>query len=78
MPYAGKKIRALRAILDAGYPQTKLEIDGRVSLADIRSYGGGAVDVFVAGSTCLRREDLPGSFEQLFALRGQVISEAKE
>ena len=59
-------------------PQTKLEIDGRVSLADIRSYGGGAVDVFVAGSTCLRREDLPGSFEQLFALRGQVISEAKE
>ena len=78
VPYAGKKIRALRAILDAGYPQTKLEIDGRVSLADIRSYGGGAVDVFVAGSTCLRREDLPGSFEQLFALRGQVISEAKE
>ena len=77
-PYAERKIREARALIDARHPQTKLEIDGRVSPADIRRYGGGTVDVFVAGSTCLNKADLAGSCSDLLALRERVCPGTKE
>ena len=73
VPYADRKIRALREMIEKRGLDTKIELDGRISPKNIGDWGGGAADIFVAGSTCLRRDDLPGSFEKLWKLREQTI-----
>ena len=73
VPYADRKIRALREMIEKRGLDTKIELDGRISPKNIGDWGGGAADIFVAGSTCLKRDDLPGSFEKLWALRERTI-----
>lgn len=69
VPYAGRKIRALREmILDRGLA-TKIAIDGRISPEDLRTYGKRDVDLFVVGSTCLDKDRLQESFRALNAIR---------
>ena len=46
---------------------TRIEIDGRISPQNIEDYGDGTVNLFVTGSTCLDRSDLPGSLAKLAA-----------
>ena len=58
--------------------QTKIELDGRISPKNIQDWGGGAADIFVAGSTCLKRDDLPGSFARLAALREETLKNNQE
>ena len=73
VPYADRKIRELRKmIVDRGL-DTKIELDGRISPKNIEDWGAGAADIFVAGSTCLDRADLPGSFKRLAALRERIL-----
>ena len=71
VPYADRKVRELRALIGARGLNTKIELDGRVSLRNIEDWGA-AADIFVAGSTCLRRDDLEGSLGALNALRVRV------
>jgi ribulose-phosphate 3-epimerase len=71
--YAGRKILALREMIEKRGLDTKIELDGRVSPKNIEDWGAGAADIFVTGSTCLKRDDLPGSFAKLEALRAQVL-----
>ena len=59
--YAARKIRELRRMIQDRGLDTKIELDGRISPDNIRTYGAGEADLFVVGSTCLKREDLPGS-----------------
>lgn len=70
--YADRKIRDLRKMIDSRGLATKIEIDGRVSPANIEAYGNGIVDIFVAGSTCIQRADIPGSVAKLKALCNMV------
>lgn len=70
--YADRKIRDLRKMIDSRGLATKIEIDGRVSPANIEAYGNGIVDIFVAGSTCIQRADIPGSVAKLKALCNTV------
>ena len=73
VPYADRKIREVRKmIVDRGL-DTKIELDGRISPKNIEDWGAGAADIFVAGSTCLDRADLPGSFKRLAALRERIL-----
>lgn len=65
--YADRKIRALRDTITARSLETKIALDGRVSPQNIQDYAGIA-DLFVAGTTCLKRDDLPGSLRMLRAL----------
>ena len=67
VPYADRKIRDLRAMIDRQGLNTKIEIDGRISPQNIVDYQG-IVDIFVAGSTCVRRDAIEESFRQLHAL----------
>ena len=71
--YADRKIRELRKMIDDRGLNTKIEVDGRISPENIKTYGAGDVDIFVTGSTCLDRNDLPGSFKKLTELRESVL-----
>ena len=73
VPYAERKIRQLRQMIDERGLCTKIEIDGRISKNDMAKYGKDTVDLFVAGSTCLDRSDLPGSLQALNAHRQAII-----
>ena len=71
--YAERKISELRNIINERGLSTKIELDGRISPDNIREYGKNQADIFVAGSTCLERNDLSGSFERLNELRKSVL-----
>ena len=71
--YAERKIKDLRAMIEARGLNTKIELDGRISPKNIEDWGGGLADIFVTGSTCLKRDDLEGSFEALNSLREKVL-----
>ncbi|MBQ3424946.1 MAG: ribulose-phosphate 3-epimerase [Clostridia bacterium] len=78
VPYADRKIRELRAMIRSRGLDTRIELDGRISTKNIVDWGAGVADVFVTGSTCLNRSDLPGSFERLYALREKVLGRRGE
>ncbi|MBQ6434733.1 MAG: ribulose-phosphate 3-epimerase [Synergistaceae bacterium] len=71
--YAERKIKDLRAMIDSRGLNTKIELDGRISTKNIEDWGANLADIFVTGSTCLKRDDLEGSFEALNNLRNKVL-----
>ena len=71
--YADRKIRQLRQMIDERGLDTKIELDGRISPDNIRTYGKDLADVFVTGTTCLDRNDLSGSFARLEQLRREIL-----
>ncbi|MBQ7196710.1 MAG: ribulose-phosphate 3-epimerase [Synergistaceae bacterium] len=71
--YAERKIKDLRKMIDERGLNTKIELDGRISLENIQNWGGGLADIFVTGSTCLNRDDLEGSFNTINELRRNLI-----
>ena len=68
VPYAAQKIRDLRARIDACGAPVAIEVDGRVSPDMIRRHAPQDVDVFVAGSACLAKDDRANSLRALAAL----------
>lgn len=73
VPYAARKIRDLRAMIKERGLDTKIEIDGRISPDNIKTYGKKDVDIFVTGSTCIKADDMASSLKNLMALRAEVI-----
>lgn len=71
--YADRKIRQLRQMINERGLATKIELDGRISPDNIRTYGKDLADVFVTGTTCLDRNDLSGSFARLEQLRREIL-----
>ncbi len=74
VPYAGRKIRELRGMIEARGLDTKIELDGRISPQNIEDLGSGLADIFVTGSTCLKRDNLDGSLAALNELRRKVTA----
>ena len=74
VPYADRKIRELRGMIEARGLNTKIELDGHISRQNIEDWGGGAADIFVTGSTCLKAGDLDGSLAALNELRKRVTA----
>lgn len=72
IPYADRKIRELRRMIDERSLDTRISLDGRISRENIRAYGGGIADQFVLGSTCLRRGELAESLGEMMALREEL------
>ena len=72
--YSERKIKELRSMIESRGLDTKIELDGRISPQNIQDWGGGLADVYVTGSTCLKRDDLAGSLKALNSLRESVIS----
>lgn len=71
--YANRKIRQLRQMINERGLDTKIELDGRISPDNIRTYGKDLADVFVTGTTCLDRNDLLGSFARLEQIRKEIL-----
>ena len=71
--YADRKIRQLRQMINERGLDTKIELDGRISPDNIRTYGKDLADVFVTGTTCLDCNDLTGSFARLEQLRREIL-----
>ena len=44
-------------------------------MENIENYGKELADIFVTGSTCLKKDDLDGSLEKLMAFRNSLINE---
>ena len=76
VPYARRKVEDLRRLIEERAPGTAVELDGRISQENIRQYVScGLADIFVVGSTCLKRSDLEGSVHSLMDLRRDLIGE---
>lgn len=71
--YADRKIRELRKMIDERGLHTKIELDGRISQDNIRAYGKDTVEQFVVGSTCIKRDRMAESLQELDLLRREVI-----
>ncbi len=71
--YADRKIRELRRMIDERGLSTKIELDGRISQDNIRAYGKNTVEQFVVGSTCIKRDRMAESLQELDLLRREVI-----
>ena len=71
--YAARKIHELRSMIEKRGLDTKIEVDGRISMDNIRTYGKKDVDIFVTGSTCLKKDQMEQSLKDLMELRNSVI-----
>ena len=72
VPYAARKVRQLREMIDRRGLDTKIEIDGRISPDNIRTFGTD-VDLYVVGSTCVKKDSLAEDFDRLNALRREIL-----
>lgn len=71
--FSERKIRNLRDMIRERNLGTKMIIDGRVSLEDMEKYGGGIVDIFVGGTTCIQASDIEGSVARVMELREKIL-----
>lgn len=71
--YAARKITALREMIDRQGLNTKIEVDGRITAENIKLYGAEDVDIFVTGSSCIKRDDMEKSFHMLNEIRKTII-----
>lgn len=71
--FADCKIRDLRKMINRKGLNTKIIIDGRVSLDDIREYGKGIVDIFVGGTTCISKDNISDSVAHTMKLRQEIL-----
>jgi len=74
VPYAGRKILALREMIHQRGLDTAIEIDGRVSKETIRKFAPATVDMFVAGSMCISRESPSTGLSELVELRRSLVA----
>lgn len=67
VPYADRKIRELRQMIDERQLPAQIEIDGRISRQNLEDYQNGIVNLYVAGSTCLDKANLRESAQRLLS-----------
>ena len=74
VPYAARKVRELREMIASRGLDTKVILDGRISKENMAQFGpDGTADIFVAGSTCLYKNDLKTSALALRAFRECIL-----
>lgn len=73
VPYADRKIRELHEMIQSRGLDTKVILDGRISPDNIRKYGpSGEANIFVAGSTCIKRDRMEEDVRTIRALEDQI------
>lgn len=71
--YCTRKIQDLHEMIKARGLDIKVILDGRISPDNIRTYGmSGEANIFVAGSTCINKENQEESMKQLKNLENQI------
>lgn len=72
-PYSARKIHDLHERIKARGLDTKVILDGRISPENIETYGKtGEANIFVAGSTCIKKDDQLGSLKKLKAMEDEI------
>ncbi|MCQ2508244.1 MAG: ribulose-phosphate 3-epimerase [Dorea sp.] len=72
-PYSARKIAELHKMIKDRGLDTQVILDGRISPDNIRTYGPtGEANIFVAGSTCIKKDDQLGSLKALKALEDSI------
>jgi ribulose-phosphate 3-epimerase len=71
--YGRRKILELRDMISTRGLDTLIELDGRVSIENIREYGRSVVDLFVVGSTCINYNDIIRSVKCINSVRQDVL-----
>ena len=74
VPFADRKIKDLRKMIEERKLNTKIIIDGRVSEQNIKDYGNGMVDIFVGGTTCISNRDIKNSAEKILQIRKETLA----
>lgn len=74
VPYAERKILALREMIHQQGLGTAIEIDGRVSKETICKFAPATVDMFVAGSMCISRDSPSTGLSELVELRRTLVA----
>lgn len=59
--YAERKIADLQNMIEKYSPSTLIEVDGRVSLKNMKDFPKYGVNLYVGGTTCIKRNDIRGS-----------------
>ena len=76
VPYAARKVNELHRMIAERGLDTKVILDGRISKDNMVEFGPkGIADIFVAGSTCLDKNDLENSARQLIQFRKDILGE---
>lgn len=70
--YGERKVHELREMIDRRGLSTKIEIDGRISPDNIRTFGKD-VDLYVLGSTCVKKDSLEVDFQRMNTLRQEIL-----
>ncbi|MGA9574253.1 MAG: ribulose-phosphate 3-epimerase [Lysobacterales bacterium] len=65
IPYVMEKIKRVRAMIDASGQDTRLEIDGGVTVDNIGSLARAGVDTFVSGSSIFGTDDYAGTISRM-------------
>lgn len=76
VPYAERKIKELKALIDSKGLDVEIAVDGRVYLEDVDTYSKLGVKYFVCGSSCFKK-DVPfeESAKNMMALKAKLESE---
>lgn len=75
VPFSYRKIKNLREMIRSQALDTKIIIDGRVSFKNIEELGKDLVDIFVAGTTAVSKDDIAGTVRNVMDLRRTVLQE---
>lgn len=70
--YVDRKIHELHEMIQSRGLRTKVILDGRVSLEDVVRYGRDQVNLFVGGTTCIDRENIPLSVARFEEARSKI------
>ena len=74
VPYATRKVKELHEMIASRGLDTKVILDGRISKQNMADFAPeGLADIFVAGSTCLDKNDLVGSAIALRQYRESIL-----
>lgn len=65
VPYARRKITDLRHLIQQHNTQTLIELDGRISLQNIKEYALLGANIFVGGTTCIDRNHIAESYDKI-------------
>ena len=71
IPYTLKKVKALKEMKDAGYADFKIEIDGGITLENVKDAADAGVEIVVAGSSIFGAEDRKSRIEEFFETVGR-------
>lgn len=75
VPYAARKVRQLHEMIRSRGLDTKVILDGRISRQNMADFAPeGLANIFVAGSTCLDKQNLCESAQALIAYKNSIMA----